>query len=53
MIRDVIDSLMAGTLLSQLPVWQLSGPMDKVTLVVSLAAIIFIILAGIKHEPAE
>lgn len=51
MIRDIIDSLMAGMLLSQLPVWQLSGMMDKVTLIVSLAVLVFMVIMKLKNEP--
>lgn len=51
MTRDVIDSLMAGMLLSQLPIWQLQGPADKATMIMSLATLIFILIMKFKNEP--
>lgn len=53
MIRDIIDSLMAGMLLSQLPVWQLSGAVDRITLVASLATLVFMVIMGARHEPQD
>ena len=51
MIRDIVDSLMAGMLLSQLPVWELSGTVDKITMTISIAVLVFMAILKYKNEP--
>lgn len=49
MHRDVIDSLMAGSLLSFLPIWETDSG-DQVVIAMSLAVLVYIAIVFFRKE---
>lgn len=50
MIRDMIDCLMAGGLLSFLPVWEVDMT-QQIVIALGLAVLCYIVMLAIKNEP--
>lgn len=50
MIRDMIDCLMAGGLLSFLPIWK-SDTTQQIVIALGLAVLCYIVMLAIKSEP--
>lgn len=50
MKRDIIDSLMAGSLLSFLPIWQTTSSIEQVVTALGLSTLVYMLLLSIRKE---
>lgn len=53
MIRDIIDSLMAGGLLSFYPIWQIDTIMEQIVITIGLAILIYITILFFRKEESH
>lgn len=50
MTRDLIDCLMAGSLLSFLPIWQTTNRIEQIATVLGLSTLLYILFLFVKKE---
>lgn len=53
MKRDIIDSLMAGGLLSFYPIWQINSIAEQIVIAIGLAILIYITILFFRKEESH
>lgn len=53
MKRDIIDSFMAGGLLSFYPIWQINSITEQIVIAIGLAILIYIVILFFEKEESH